>query len=175
MNLVLWRHAEAADGAPDLERELTARGRKQAARVGGWLRSHLPAGFKVIASPAARACQTAEALDPAFALDDRLAPWRDAKDYLIVAGWPPAGKAAGKADRSAGGKAAGNADDNADDSRCVVLVGHQPVIGWVASTLLTGGPIGWSVKKGAAWWLHTRIRDGQREVVLRTVLNPDML
>lgn len=157
MNLVLWRHAEAVDGAPDLERELTGRGRKQAARVGEWLRSHLPEGFEVIASPAARTRQTAEALDPVFTVDDRLAPWRDAKDYLAVAGWPPAG------------------DDDVDDDRCLVLVGHQPVVGWTASTLLTGGPIGWSVRKGAAWWLHTRIRDGRREVVLRTVLNPDML
>ncbi|HMN80445.1 MAG TPA: histidine phosphatase family protein [Burkholderiaceae bacterium] len=156
MNLGLWRHAEAADGAPDLERELTTRGRKQAARVGDWLRSHLPHGFEVIASPAVRTRQTAEALIPAFTVDDRLAPWRDAKDYLAVAGWPPA-------------------DDNAAGDRCLVLVGHQPIVGWTASTLLTGEPIGWSVKKGAAWWLHSRVRDDQREVVLRTVLNPDML
>ena len=50
-----------------------------------------------------------------------------------------------------------------------------PIEPELVSTLLTGGPIGWSVKKGAAWWLHDRIRDGRREVVLRTVLNPDML
>lgn len=155
MNLVLWRHAEAADGASDMERELTARGRKQATRVGQWLRSHLPQGFEVIASPALRTRQTAEALVAAFTIDDRLAPWRDAKDYLAVAGWPPA--------------------DGGDDDRCLVLVGHQPIVGWVDSTLLTGGPIGWSVKKGAAWWLHRRTRDGRPEVVLRTVLNPDMV
>ena len=30
MNLILWRHAEAEDGVPDLERGLTDKGRQQA-------------------------------------------------------------------------------------------------------------------------------------------------
>ena len=34
MDLILWRHADAEDGADDLARQLTAKGRKQAARVG---------------------------------------------------------------------------------------------------------------------------------------------
>ena len=33
MDLILWRHAEAEDGANDLARELTQKGHKQAARV----------------------------------------------------------------------------------------------------------------------------------------------
>ena len=33
MNLILWRHAEAQDAEPDLARELTPRGRKQAERM----------------------------------------------------------------------------------------------------------------------------------------------
>ena len=39
MNLLLWRHAEAQDGDPDLARELTARGRKQAEKMAHWLHS----------------------------------------------------------------------------------------------------------------------------------------
>ena len=62
MELILWRHADAEDGAPDLERRLTAKGRKDAERVAGWLLRHLPADFKVVASPAARAQETAQAL-----------------------------------------------------------------------------------------------------------------
>ena len=58
----MWRHAEAEDGVPDLERRLTAKGRKQAERVAQWLLQRLPARFAVIASPAARAQHTAEAL-----------------------------------------------------------------------------------------------------------------
>ena len=44
MDLILWRHAEAeelpegtADARSDLERKLTARGDKQAARMAEWL------------------------------------------------------------------------------------------------------------------------------------------
>ena len=37
MDLILWRHADAAQGGRDLERKLTARGSKQAARMAEWL------------------------------------------------------------------------------------------------------------------------------------------
>ena len=40
MELILWRHAEAHDakeGQDDLERALTPRGEKQAARMSAWL------------------------------------------------------------------------------------------------------------------------------------------
>ena len=40
MDLILWRHAEAfdlAEGGTDLERMLTPRGEKQAARMAAWL------------------------------------------------------------------------------------------------------------------------------------------
>ena len=30
MDLILWRHADAQDGSPDMERALTAKGLKQA-------------------------------------------------------------------------------------------------------------------------------------------------
>jgi phosphohistidine phosphatase SixA len=33
MDLILWRHAEAQEGAPDHERELTAKGNRQAEKV----------------------------------------------------------------------------------------------------------------------------------------------
>ncbi|HCL86559.1 MAG TPA: histidine phosphatase family protein, partial [Comamonadaceae bacterium] len=40
MDLILWRHAEAIearDGEDDLQRALTPRGEKQAARMAAWL------------------------------------------------------------------------------------------------------------------------------------------
>jgi phosphohistidine phosphatase len=43
MDLILWRHAEAEEGGPDLERKLTPKGRKQAKRVAAWLLQRLPA------------------------------------------------------------------------------------------------------------------------------------
>ena len=42
MDLILWRHAEAEEGGPDLERRLTPKGRKQAKRVAAWLLQRLP-------------------------------------------------------------------------------------------------------------------------------------
>jgi len=41
MELILWRHAEAEIGEPDLGRKLTGRGDKQARRVAEWLHAQL--------------------------------------------------------------------------------------------------------------------------------------
>ena len=37
VDLILWRHAEAEPGEPDLGRRLTSKGLKQAERMGEWL------------------------------------------------------------------------------------------------------------------------------------------
>ncbi len=52
MELVLWRHAEAAPGEDHVERKLTSKGQKQAAWVASWLQQRLPAKFALYASPA---------------------------------------------------------------------------------------------------------------------------
>ena len=62
MELILWRHAEAEVGEPDLGRKLTARGDKQARRVAQWLHGQLPDSARILTSPAERALQTAQAL-----------------------------------------------------------------------------------------------------------------
>lgn len=154
MNLILWRHAEAQDGTPDLARELTTRGLKQADRMAGWLRAQLPGRFQVLASPARRTRQTADALGVDFRIEPNLAPDLDVAHYLAAAAWPegPAG---------CGGT--------------VVLVGHQPMLGRTASLLLCGQEQDWSVRKGAVWWLTTREREGRNRVVLRAVINPEQL
>ena len=41
MDLILWRHAEAIDGMPDLARKLTPKGAKQAREMAAWLRPRL--------------------------------------------------------------------------------------------------------------------------------------
>ena len=49
MDLILWRHAEAfdlAEGQTDLERALTPRGEKQAARMAAWLDRQLELAAK---------------------------------------------------------------------------------------------------------------------------------
>lgn len=157
MDLILWRHAEAEDLAgtnDDLARQLTARGHKQAAQVAGWLRPRLREAFAVIASPAARTRATADALEVRYALDERLAPGARATDVLAACGWP------------AGIESSGGT---------VIVVGHQPTLGRVASLLLGGTESSWSVRKGAIWWLSARERDAHRQVVLRAVISPDQV
>ena len=59
MDLILWRHADAVDSTPDLARQLTIKGRRQAKDMAGWLRARLPKQTRIIVSPAQRARQTA--------------------------------------------------------------------------------------------------------------------
>ena len=66
MDLILWRHADAESGVPDEERKLTAKGEKQAERMAAWLKENLPKDAVVLASPARRARDTAEALTKKF-------------------------------------------------------------------------------------------------------------
>ena len=62
-----------------------------------------------------------------------------------------------------------------DASTPVLIVGHQPTLGLVASMLLTGQPLPWTVKKAAVWWLRRRARVDGGEVVLQAVQSPDCL
>ena len=57
----------------------------------------------------------------------------------------------------------------------VVIVGHQPTLGEVASFLLAGEEAYWSVKKGGVWWLTNRDRVGNASVVLRVVIGLDFV
>ena len=145
----MWRHAEAEDGVPDLERRLTAKGRKQAERVAQWLLQRLPARFAVIASPAARAQQTAEALGVPVKTDRSLAPGATPAAIVKACGWP-------------GYKGA------------AVVVGHQPDLGRALAELV-GAHAGLSIKKGALWWISNRVRDEKDQVVVRAVVSPDLL
>ena len=63
MDLILWRHAEAAEGEVDLVRELTRRGEHQARDMAAWLAPRLPAGARVFTSEARRSRQTARYLE----------------------------------------------------------------------------------------------------------------
>jgi phosphohistidine phosphatase len=158
VDLLLWRHAHAADGVPDMERALTDKGRAQARAVAGWLRPRLPAGSRILVSPARRAQETAAALGLPYETAESIAPGAGAGALLEAAGWPGA-------------------------DRTVLLVGHQPALGEVAAALLAGGscPVGkdserspFHLAKGAVWWLHARGGD-QRQVALVAVTGPKQL
>jgi len=76
---VIWllRHAEAEDGAPDAERKLTKKGRKQAKNAGKALRAMGVKPEACFTSPKVRAADTAklvcEQLGVEYALEPKLA------------------------------------------------------------------------------------------------------
>ena len=150
MHLILWRHAEAIDAIPDLERELTRKGHRQAGKIAAWLNQELPSRVRIVASPARRAQQTANALADKIEVVESIAPGASAATILKVCGWP-------------------------DAKQSVVLVGHQPTLGEAAALILTGKTLPWSIKKGAAWWFTYRMREGKPQVLLRAVMSPEML
>ncbi len=153
MDLILWRHAEAVesgDEIDDLERPLTSRGERQAARMAAWLNQHLPATTRVLASPARRTQQTALALERKFRSLPTLAPDASVAAVLEAARWP-------------------------DAKEPVLVIGHQPTLGMVAAQLLSGTSQPWAVKKGAVWWLRSREREGEGQVVLVNVISPDQV
>jgi phosphohistidine phosphatase len=62
-----------------------------------------------------------------------------------------------------------------DSREPVLIVGHQPTLGAVASFLLSGEEAYWSVRKGAVWWLSNRAKEGGAAVVLKVVVAPDFI
>ena len=150
MDLILWRHAEAEDGPPDLERRLTPRGQKHAQQVAEWLLQRLPAKFVVLASPARRTRETARALGVAVRTVPALAPGASVEAILKAAEWP-------------------------ERKTSVVVVGHQPDLGRVALHLVAGAAGDGTIKKGGLWWLTNRVRNDEAQVVVRAVVAPDLL
>lgn len=150
MELVLWRHADAEVGLSDLKRELTEKGRRQASRVARWLRPRLEGKWEILVSPAARARQTADALDLEYAVRLTLAPQATEDALLREVGWP-------------------------NNELNVIVVGHQPTLGRVAARLLAGHRGDLTMKKGSAWWFSSRLDDevGVGETLLRAVIAPD--
>ena len=153
MELILWRHAEAHDakeGQDDLERALTPRGEKQAARMSAWLERQLPQGLRVVSSPARRTEQTAQALGRKYKLRAELLPDGTPTYLLELVQW----------DKGNG---------------AVLVVGHQPLLGQTAAHLLGLGQEACSIRKGAVWWLRRRQRLEHNQTVLMAVMCPEFL
>jgi phosphohistidine phosphatase len=153
MDLIFWRHAEACeaeDGQEDLLRVLTPKGDKQAHRMGQWLDRQLPEGLRVVSSPALRCEQTVKHLGRKVKYKSELLPHASRDDLLQAVGWP-------------------------DSKMSVLISGHQPVMGQAIAYLL-GLPSGdCAVRKGAVWWLRSRVRDGMTQTVVVTVQTPELL
>ena len=152
MDLILWRHAEAQEpegDMSDLDRALTRRGEKQAARMAAWLDRQLPDGTRILSSSARRTDETVRALGRRFKSLDELRPGASADQLLQLAGWPSA-------------------------KAPVLVVGHQPTLGQVAAQLLhlPGGAC--PIRKGAIWWLRSREREGEQQTVVVAVLTAEL-
>ena len=156
VELYLLRHADAGVPEqwtrPDAERPLSAKGERQAKRVGRWLAS---IGFEpdaIITSPKVRAAQTAQAVADAVgrkvAEDDRLAgPFDSAGLATILA--------------------------DAGSPKRAVVVGHDPDFSDVLAELV-GAP-GLPMRKGAIARVDFDGSIGPGAGVLRWLLPPDAL
>jgi phosphohistidine phosphatase len=143
MQILLWRHADAEDGVPDEARALTRLGREQAAQAARWLKDRLPGDFRLLVSPATRAIQTAQALRKHF----------ETTTEVGLSATP-------------GGVI--EAIRRHEQDGTVIVVGHQPTLGQVASALLCGSPRDMSFKKSAIWWFTCK----DEESALRAVFDP---
>lgn len=157
MDLILWRHAEAEDwlvgdgsSGLDLDRSLTQRGEKQAARMATWLDRQLPEGARIVVSPARRCEQTALALGRKYKIRSELSPDATPEQLLALVQWPI-------------------------HKYPVLVIGHQPILGQTIAQLLALKESECAVKKGSLWWLRNRDRDGHSQTVVVTVQSPEVL
>jgi phosphohistidine phosphatase len=151
--IIFWRHAEAHDAGvdeSDLERKLTVKGQRTAERMAHWLDRNLPQQCKVFASEAKRAQQTVRCLPRKFKTIAEINPDATPDAVLAAIGWGV-------------------------HSEPIVVVGHQPWIGQCIARLVLNKEEALSVKKGAVWWLQQRSRDDGEEIVIRSVISPDLL
>lgn len=146
MDLILWRHAHAEtarQGQDDMHRRLTAKGIEQSRIMAKWLAGHIPSTTKILSSPATRARQTADALRSSYEIIDDLSPDATVTNHL-------------------------RAIERFNQFPTLLLIGHQPNLGQLASLLLTSHSASWAIRKGAIWWLTG---EGS-QFSLRTVLTP---
>ena len=148
MELILWRHAEAEPGEPDLERALTPKGLRHAARMGAWLDRKLPADCRVLVSPATRCIQTVEALGRRYNVLDALGTDSSAEAIIEAAGWP-------------------------EHRQPALIVGHQPLLGHVASLAICGAKQDWRIRKAGVFWIEHQQSDGAPYI--RLVAGPDVI
>jgi phosphohistidine phosphatase len=117
--LLLVRHAEAAAGAVDADRPLTASGERRAAAIGAWLTQTGLVPDLVLVSPARRAAQTWEEAGASLPPDLRSAV--DARIY----------------ENTVEGLLA-LVREIPGDARTVAVIGHNPAIGELARALDDG-------------------------------------
>lgn len=150
MELLLWRHAEAAATKPDMDRALTPEGQKQAAAMADWLRPRMPQNIRILASPARRAQETVRVLGLDFITRDDIGPGAEPEAILKAADWP-------------------HGKEN------VLIVSHQPSLGAAAALAITGHAQFWGVDIGNVWWLSSESPDDKDHAVLRAIIPAELV
>jgi len=150
MELILWRHAEAEDGIDDLARALTPKGWHQAEQMAQWIKGQMPGDVRIVASPAVRTRETADALDLPYEIDHQIAPSASADQLLAASGWQ-------------------------DGHGLVILVGHNPAISVLAARLAGAEDGAVSLRRAAAWWYTCNTDGAQRRFTLKAVMTPSLL
>lgn len=153
MELILWRHAEAEEGSPDLSRSLSRKGQEQAKMMAKWLKPKLPKNSQLWTSEALRSQQTAVALSSRYHTEARLNPdvaYQEVIQWLYESRW----------------------------QEPLLVVGHQPWIGRVCAHLMGNRQVkemDWSFKKGAVWWFEMKPDCEGVRAKLRVVMPPSLL
>ena len=150
MELILWRHADAAPGDPDAARALTDHGRRQAEAMARWLAPRLSRDLRMIVSPARRAQETARALGRSFETVEALAPGCEVATLLKIADWPRA-------------------------EHPVLIVGHQPTLGETAARMIDGRQATWQFGTCGVCWMRSSPRKGRSEATLLLALESEIL
>jgi phosphohistidine phosphatase len=152
MELFLWRHADALPGVPDFARELSPHGHQQARKVAAWLNNERkPDELRLLVSPATRTRQTVahfHACESDIQFCSQLYESDTLEEILALIGWP-------------------------HTLRPTLVVGHQPLIGALATHLLAGSSCPDTFSKSALWWLRADPERGSVRLV--QVVDGDML
>ncbi len=156
MELYLMRHADAEDGnGNDFSRALTERGRKQAEKMGDWLRELKAAPLLIVSSPYPRAHETANLLAGSLGKDTTARP-----DERLAPGMTP--DAASAVIHEFGGR-----------TERLMLVGHSPDLDRLAAYLVGAKEGGVEMRKGAIACL-TAARAGFGGSTLRWLIDPKL-
>lgn len=151
MDILLWRHAEAEDGPDDMNRALTKKGREQARAMADWLNRFGPQQRTILCSPALRTMQTADTLGETYRIVDAIGPSGSEFDLLDII-----------------------LDEFAAGTAAIVLIGHQPHLGRLATRVLIGSPFDCAVTKGAVWWIATPDPSQPALCKVRAVITPKL-
>lgn len=158
MRVLFIRHAEAeaspAGAEEDLERKLTRKGERVMKTVARCLARRFDRPDRIISSKAIRARESAEILCSAFGahgveLEARLNPGASPADYLrlLAEAWKK-------------------------DEALLVMVGHEPELSAVVSTLVSDGHLELKFKKSACADLQFT---SPTQGILRALLDPALL